>query len=233
MAVYACSDFHGYLKAYNKIKDFITPDDVVYCLGDCGDRGPEPWDTIKTVLIDSQFIYIKGNHEDMLVKAAREAMGGYYDMEGCNAQHLLANNGGFDTLTDLLGEEKTDMWVSTIAKLPLHTTYENINGVKVFLCHAGCSLWKDDEKIPSNKDLIWDRLHYFDNAKLLSDTVVVHGHTPMKYLAADLDELIDVKGAYGYADGKKYCIDPGTHTTRKTVLLNLDNFESHCFNLKD
>lgn len=227
MAVYACSDFHGYLKAYNKIKEFINPEDKVYCLGDCGDRGPEPWDTIKAVAKDSQFIYLKGNHEDMLVKAVREVFNDGWAY-GCEAQRLLANNGGMDTLDQILGEESPERWIAYLAQLPVYTTYKNI-----FLCHAGCSLWKDDEKIPSNKDLIWDRLHYFDNSKLLSDTVVVHGHTPMKYLAADLDELIDVKGAYRYADGKKYCIDPGTHMSGKTVLLNLDSFESHCFNLKD
>jgi predicted phosphodiesterase len=61
MSVYAVSDMHGCIDAYWKIKNYINPEDTVYCLGDCGDRGPESWNTIKMVLTDPQFIYIKGN----------------------------------------------------------------------------------------------------------------------------------------------------------------------------
>ena len=43
MAVYAVSDLHGCLEAYKTIKRILRPDDIVYCLGDCGDRGPQPW----------------------------------------------------------------------------------------------------------------------------------------------------------------------------------------------
>ena len=72
MARYACSDMHGCIEAYHMIKNFIKPEDTVYCLGDCGDRGKHSWQTIKAVYEDSQFFYLKGNHEDMLVKAAKE-----------------------------------------------------------------------------------------------------------------------------------------------------------------
>ena len=102
MINWACADLHGCLDAYKKIKEFIKPDDKVYCLGDCGDRGPEPWNTIKAVATDPQFIYIKGNHEDMLVKAAREVFNFDYDPY-CHHQRVLASNGGADTLERLLG----------------------------------------------------------------------------------------------------------------------------------
>lgn len=36
MARDAFSDLHGRLDLFNKIIDFIQPDDIVYCLGDCG-----------------------------------------------------------------------------------------------------------------------------------------------------------------------------------------------------
>lgn len=233
MSVYAVSDMHGCIDAYWKIKNYINPEDTVYCLGDCGDRGPESWNTIKMVLTDPQFIYIKGNHDDMLVKAAREAMGSDYNMGHYEAQRLLAENGGFDTLTDLLGEEKTEVWVSTIAKLPTYITYENTSGVRVFLCHAGCSIWKNEEFIPNNQNLIWDRLHYFDNSNLLGNDIVVHGHTPASILAEEIQVEYNPKEALCYADGKKYCIDSGTVWTDNIILLNLDTFESIYFNLKD
>lgn len=65
VSVYAISDLHGMLCLYQEVKKFLKPEDKVYCLGDCGDRGPDPWETIKAVAADPQFIYIKGNHEDM------------------------------------------------------------------------------------------------------------------------------------------------------------------------
>jgi serine/threonine protein phosphatase 1 len=76
MARYAFADIHGRMDILKKIIDKIKPGDVVYCLGDCGDRGPDSWECIKTVLAHPQIIYLKGNHEDMLVKAFRSAMMG-------------------------------------------------------------------------------------------------------------------------------------------------------------
>lgn len=230
MSVYAVSDMHGCADVYHRIKKIIKPEDTVYCLGDCGDRGPEPWTTIKAVLTDTQFIYIKGNHDDMLVKAAREAMGDGYDFY---EQRLLAYNGGHETLNELLGEESPERWVSHIAKLPTHTVYLNENGKKIFLCHAGCSLWKEDMAIPKSYDLIWDRLHYFDNAELLTDIIVVHGHTPITYLAEDIGERADGKKAFWYANRKKVCIDAGTFYTGNVILLNLDTLEDTYFNIND
>ena len=234
MSVYAVSDMHGCADVYHKIKKIIKPEDTVYCLGDCGDRGSKPWETIKLVATDPQFIYLKGNHEDMLVKAAREAM------DGCmtsNHQRLLANNGGFETLTELLYEDRPEIWISMLAKLPTHTTYTNANGKKVFLSHAGCNIWADEpETIPEDKQLIWDRLHYFNTKGHLmaDDVVVVHGHTPIVYLVEDIDiEEPDEWVALEYCDGKKYCIDQGTVFSGHSVLLNLDTFESIDINLND
>ena len=50
MAVYACSDLHGMLHFYKAIKDILKPEDIVYFLGDAGDRGPHPWECIKTIM---------------------------------------------------------------------------------------------------------------------------------------------------------------------------------------
>ena len=71
MSVYAVSDLHGRYDLFQMIKDFIKPEDKVYIIGDCGDRGKDGWAIIKEVYENPQFIYIKGNHEDMLVEAMR------------------------------------------------------------------------------------------------------------------------------------------------------------------
>ena len=49
MAVYACSDLHGCMKFYKEIKKMLQPEDKVFFLGDAGDRGPEPWETIQAI----------------------------------------------------------------------------------------------------------------------------------------------------------------------------------------
>ena len=229
MSVYAVSDMHGNLKAWKKIKEFVKPEDKIYVLGDCGDRGPDPWTTIKEVLTDPQVVYIKGNHDDMLVKAAREAMDGSY---GSEKQRLLAHNGGYNTLNELLYEDRPEIWISMLAKLPTHTTYINENGKEIFLCHAGCSFYKDEEKtIPKSYDLMWDRLHYFDNASLLSDIVVVHGHTWINYIKEDLNIENTENEFLFYTNNKKICIDLGTCHTGKAGILNLDTFDAVYFNI--
>lgn len=225
MSVYAVSDIHGYISIYNQIKEMLNPEDKVYCLGDCGDRGPHPWDTIKAVMKDPQFIYLKGNHDDMLVRAAREVFNFEYSPYS-DRQRMLASNGGSDTLDELLGEESPEKWVREISNLPTHLTYTNADGKKIFLCHAGCTFWHDDpDTIPNNEELIWDRLHYYDSEKLMADKIVVHGHTPIKYLAMDIN-IPATEGALEYANGKKYCIDAGTFFSGRSILFNLDTFES-------
>lgn len=72
MSIYAVSDLHGYLDLYKQIKAFLKPEDKVIFLGDAGDRGPQPWETIKAIAADPQWTYLMGNHEHMLAGAMCE-----------------------------------------------------------------------------------------------------------------------------------------------------------------
>ena len=47
MSVYALADLHGNGTIYNKIKNFLKPNDTVYFLGDAIDRGPDGWTILK------------------------------------------------------------------------------------------------------------------------------------------------------------------------------------------
>ena len=51
MATYAFSDLHGEYKLFKQIQEYIQKDDVVYCLGDCCDRGPDGIKIIQEVLL--------------------------------------------------------------------------------------------------------------------------------------------------------------------------------------
>ena len=133
---YAVADLHGNLAIWNEIEKFLKPEDKIYVLGDCGDRGTESWRTIKAVAANPQAIYLKGNHEDMLVKAVKEFR--LYDTYGdkCN---LLFANGGFNTLEGWLMDGAKDSWIRHLDKLPLTATYVNKDNIEFLLSHAGFS----------------------------------------------------------------------------------------------
>lgn len=232
MAVYACSDLHGMLRFYKAVKEMLQPEDVVYFLGDAGDRGPEPWECIKTILNDPQFIYIKGNHEDMLV----DAMGHGYG----SAWALLRSNGGKKTCEAAMDEPDWKEWRAKLAALPTKATYTNTQGQTVYLSHAGFTPSTDHQgqmRWMWDRDLIWDRDHFFDEwpeDEIFQKAVVVHGHTPIPYLLDEIDSACTMgeiePGALWYADGKKCCIDCGAVFTGIFVLIDLDTWEEHVFN---
>ena len=234
MAMYACSDFHGCIDFYKVIKDFIKPEDKVFFLGDAGDRGPEPWETIKAIARDPQFIYIKGNHEDMLVDAIRDTI----IRDSSHGWRLLASNGGSDTFDQAMQEDDPMGWADWLHGRPVLEEYINTSREHIYLCHAGFTPWLKEDggiKIPNKQSdkLIWDRLHYFDNKNWgpWDNAIVVHGHTPIPCLWDDLDvpEEDQEPGAFWYADGHKLAIDTGAVWTGHCVLVDLDTWEEHIF----
>lgn len=239
---FACSDLHGMMSLYKQIKDFLKPDDIVYFLGDASDRGEENWNTLKKIMMDPQFIYLKGNHEDMLQKTMKDFI--VNGETGYRNYSILTQNGGMTTYQGWLEETNSDkiLWYQRIANLPLWLTYDNKDGKKIFLSHAGF-VFDIDEKgepiIPEAEDLLWDRSHYF--CKTIHDIpkhwMMVHGHTPIEYLFQDLrlqfgkEETPEPEYpmAYWYDNHRKCCIDNGCFYTGTIVLLDLDTFEEHQF----
>lgn len=231
MSVYACADFHGVKKAYDQIKAFLKPEDKVFYLGDAGDRGPQPWETIKTILNDEQFMYIKGNHEDMLIKVLsgyiNRGISNYYD------ESDLIHNGGQRTLDEALADSDMKNIVEKLAALPVYKEYVNKNNERVFLSHAGFTPWTADFAdiaIPTPKELIWDRDHVLDDIDddWVENTIIVHGHTPIPLMdIVPRDMKLD--GAFWYAENRKVNIDCGLVWTGMTVLLDLDTWDEHIF----
>ena len=237
MATYACSDLHGRLDLLKQIQDFLQPDDTVYFLGDAGDRGPNPWETIKAVAQDKRFIYLKGNHEDMLVKAMEDEV----RREGCGVLGknfaLLSQNGGGETFLDWLLEPMKTGWWNYLKKLPTYKKYVNEQGITIHLCHAGFNPMQDDA-IPNDDDLLWDRCHWHSKEPIFGDKeLCVHGHTPIPYLLKRnnwSDEIPDWDGgAWWYAQDHKVDWDCASWYTGYTVLLDLDSFDEHIFSATD
>lgn len=226
MSIYAISDLHGCLKFYDAIKNFIQPEDTVYVLGDCGDRGPQPWETIKAIYNDPQFIYIKGNHEDMLVKAMRHTIRTGKNFG--NDYNLCRSNGGEDTFKGWLKEndEQRLFWYKALDNLPLSVEYTNKDGIKIFMNHSGA-----DENA-SDEELLWDRDHFFHWTS--NYDLIVHGHTPIPLMDDEFkfyekNHVPFEPGAYWYEHNRKVNIDCGAVWTGYTVLLDLDTFDEQIF----
>lgn len=211
MAVYACSDFHGNYRAYEAVKNYIGENDVVYYLGDAGDRGPRPWETIMAIYNDPQFVYIKGNHEDMLVNAMKEWLPDH--IKGCEYE-LLAWNGGDKTFREWKNGPERNKWVARLSALPTYESYVNVNSQVIYLTHAGFT----PPVVPKYDLLIWDRDHIYDDWAGIEIEYVVHGHTPTRrYVGAD--EI------WTYCEDHKIDIDISCYRSQKVALLNLDTLE--------
>lgn len=215
MSVYACSDLHGHKKIYDKICKDLSKEDKVFFLGDAGDRGPNSWELIKEIYQNPQFIYLLGNHEDMLVNAIKE----YIDGRAINDSYeLLKYNGGEKTFKSWLRETKEDRmkWFKNLSRLPVIEEYINKNGYTLVLSHAGYTPFKTIR--PVKKNLIWDRNHLNDEWPIeAEDTIIIHGHTPVE------------SAPMFYADNYKIDIDTGTYVTGKACLIDLNTLESRMY----
>lgn len=229
MAVYACTDLHGRYDLYLQIKKFLRPGDKVYFLGDAGDRGPDSWKLIKAILKNEQFIYLKGNHEDMLAAAMKD----YIEDERMDYNHhILCNNGGENTFSEWSLDEYRNNWYHVIKNLPIHAEYDNEQGFHIILTHAGFT--PNKSTMPTDDDLLWDRKHIYDEwpADCANTVLIVHGHTPTLYLAKRLDKSYE-PGAFWYCNDHKVCLDTGAYATNCTCLLDLDTFNEHIFQIEE
>ena len=223
---YCCSDLHGNYRLYRRIKEKLAPDDAVICLGDCGDRGEWGWETLRAILNDEQFVLLKGNHEDMLVHAFEDL----YEDDGTPKEekshknvNLLYRNGGRGTFEAFLEDPDHLNYVSILRDLSTFLRYVNKKGQTIYLSHSGYySPLTDRRKDIEDYFYIWDR-----SCCNLSDwneeSYVVHGHTPIPYLAEEF--RLEATFPLWYTP-HKVCIDCFSAYSNQTVLLDLDNFKS-------
>lgn len=229
MSVYALADLHGRLDLLKEIQAFLQPEDTVYFLGDACDRGPDPWDTVKAIIDDDRFIYLLGNHEDMLLNTYLHHQ--MYDIDGDiinNPEgYLWYKNGGYQTAIDMMADPNRDKYINVLRTAPLYKIYTNTQHITCFLSHAGASF----KRTVNEEDLLWDRDHIYDkwNEEEWPDVISVHGHTPTPSLWRLLNtpkEEMDV-GAFWYCNNHKVDIDTFAHSTNISVLLDLDTFDEH------
>lgn len=234
---YAISDLHGCYNIYEQVCAMLKPDDVVFFLGDAGDRGYDNWRLIKEIYNNPQWIYLKGNHEELAYNALEElkpnnlldADENFAPFLNWNSEYSLWEyNGGATTYGGFIDDGAHYIWINRLKNLPEVMRYTNINGDIILLSHAG---FDPTDRI---KDFLWDRNHFFRSVwEGKSNEYEVHGHTPIQYmiqhqrfLMENIPKYKHEPMAYRYCEGHKINIDNGVFYTGYTVILDLDTFEA-------
>lgn len=197
MLTFAIGDVHGHR---DMLADLLCRVDGasggephrIVCLGDYVDRGPASAGVI-ALLRERQaragrgrFVCLKGNHEDMLLRAGRNALD----------EMLWLENGGDGCLASFGVPRTADLPEDVVTWIEACPTYfENASHAFV---HAGLDPARD-RLDQSDEDRLWIR-----EAFLAGDhdfgRFVVHGHTPQRDGRPDLRRHrvnLDTAAAYG------------------------------------
>lgn len=214
--VFIIGDVHGCLSELIKllaiIDSKIAPDDEIIFVGDYVDRGPDSKGVVD-LLIERQknhpnkHVFIKGNHEDMLMT------GDYWSM-----------NGGAETLKSY-GLDPLDFGISReFFKVhcpgPHVGFYKNLKHFyqvgNVVVVHAAIDPWYtlDEQSIHT---MIWERQFDKYDGDYKGGFTVVRGHTPVNKVVETRNQImIDTGCVFGY---KMTCliIDPENPADRSYI----------------
>ena len=152
MTIYAVSDIHGQYQQWQQLKEYLKEEDICYIIGDVIDRGKDGWKILKEVFNDKRFIFLKGNHEEMLI-----------------------NKNIYDTHTynKMLQDENYIYYINKIIHSPSELIIFNDKNQKIIMCHAGYNYQEEDKG-----DILWNRKHINQKWIVPEDTYMIHGHTP-------------------------------------------------------
>lgn len=233
MAVYVFTDIHGRYSLWEQIKNYLKPNDIAYCLGDCIDRGPDGIKILQEIQKNKRIKMLLGNHEELLLEYISIGMEKLTKTD----KELIASNETEKTLFDFycLSIKDQNNLFKWIQNLPIYIIY-NTNDKQYFLSHAG----GDPDKMPlKDKNaliyyLLWDRKHLKTkhwNLKKYPNLYMIHGHSPVGYLNylgnKEIPPYID-KITY-YCDKHKIDLDLLSVNEGKIALLNLDTLEEKYF----
>lgn len=243
MDYFCFSDIHGHGELFDKILNWLNgrsePWKCIF-LGDACDRRDDGYRIIETLLNDDRFIYLKGNHEDLFVRAAKALRkhwgeeGFFYEEVAANPYEFIMNfawdwdvnlhiqNGGLQTLLDWATKGRTGLKIiGQLDALPEHMELPHDVWGKLDLSHAGHLMDNSDS-------LIWSREHFQEE---FTDGRMIHGHTPIRHLMKYVWTVNSGKTNIPafYANGTKVDIDTACFSSDTITLLNLNTFEQHRF----
>lgn len=234
MKHYVVTDLHGNFAMYTKMMDWLNSQEeefTLYFLGDAADRGEDGYKIMELLLNDPRVVYLKGNHEDLFVRAALDYANFAMELD-CTKKELAERfSNDLASLTDFSvemrlhycngGEPTLKAWIDAgckmdiiykLKRLPLKASFENFD-----MCHAGCEIsdWDKNDK----SALLWDRAHFDKSWK--ENRILIHGHTPINCVPVDFKDW----HVESYCNGQKYDLDTGCWHTGILSMLCLETKE--------
>ena len=227
--VYVTSDLHGYplKKLQNKLEEIeLNPQDHLYILGDCIDRGPDGLEIIRWIMSQSNVTLSLGNHEAMLLDNqflfGGDSIPAVLDLKGeqRNSYCVWTSNGGYATIDIMqrFSNSQIKHIFRFLAKTPLYKEIE-VNGKKFILTHSGLGSFAPDKPLSeySRFDLVWSRpslnTRYYEDGK-----IVVFGHSPTVLFGPEF------RGKPIFTE-TWYNIDVGAGIGLQPLLLRLDDMK--------
>ena len=211
----AVGDIHGCAKTFKHLlltKFQLRKSDVVVCLGDYIDRGPDSKGVVDFILELRNAGYtihtLRGNHEQLMM----DSVGG----DGFMKQRWI-DNGGDKTLQSFgVGSygELDDAYKTFFESTPYYLVHENF----IFV-HAGLNL-RIENPFEDKHAMLWIR--GFEANEFLDRRILVHGHTPIKIegLLAQLpSNIIDIDGGCVYSKVEGYGNLVGYDVTEQEFIL--------------
>jgi serine/threonine protein phosphatase 1 len=174
--MFAIGDIHGcYIELIELIGQMnIGEDDNIIFLGDYIDRGLQSLEVIKFLISFKQqyrnAIFLKGNHEGMLLNA----------LQGIGVEDFLYNGGiqtlksfGIKNIDDFFPDKKQMRLLKFFDDLKLYYETENFIFVHAGIKPNNLSIDKQPESI-----LTWIRDEFLNAKSFYTNKIIVHGHTP-------------------------------------------------------
>ena len=203
---FAITDIHGCILTFKSLVEKViglTKSDKLYLLGDYIDRGPDSKGVLDYLIMLSdngyQVLAIKGNHEEMLLRA--------YESEQYLKLWLL--NGGENTLKSFNAisiDEIPARYISYLKSLPYYYISDHF-----IMVHAGLNFDKTNP-MDDIESMLWLRNFDVDLTKT-KGRGVIHGHTPIP--------LMQIQNSILYFDVKhKINLDNG-------CVFGLNEFYGH------
>lgn len=237
--IFCITDIHGNMTIFEHMRRFMMtkdPDFKCYVLGDMIDRGPYGYQIMKILLGDPEhFIYLKGDHEELFVNAARavqqimqEEMWSYKDAKR-NFNYIASDpdvflwcqNGGKPTLKDWVEDGCRASIVNLIDKLPTSASYYCVD-----FCHAGCS--KKGWSLSDESEMRWARDHF--DEEWYENRILIHGHTPVKYMNEYVENVNKVYSwqPMSYANYSKICFDTAVFASNIAYVMEIEVDKDNC-----
>jgi len=231
MRLLVASDIHGYGRLLTRLLDEVKykpGEDRLFLLGDYIDRGPDARGTLELVieLVQEGAVALIGNHEDMLLNAAKGEPSAASNWMINGGARTLASFGAPagdaeallqffpETVVELIQQHIPPECIEFLSSLPLY--HEESDYVFV---HAGL---QPGVPLPlqDRHALLWSRdPKFWLHPAPCGTKTVIFGHTPVPVLLHMIGEgCTHLRPWFG---SKKICTDTGVYATGVLTLLEL------------